>query len=84
MHRRKILRIQVERSDLQSSNLPSRPIREVLYGLLLGRGGGEVEEVDRVGLEPGNVKVQRLAHGAAKTLRLDSLPQVGLPTPSAG
>ena len=84
MHRRKILRIQVERSDLQSSNLPSRPIREVLYGLLLGQGGGEVEEVYRVGLELTRVKVQPLVHGAAQRLRLDSLPQVGLPTPSAG
>ena len=40
LHRRKILRIQVERCDLQSSNLISRPIRQVLYGLLLGQGGG--------------------------------------------
>ncbi|CAL8354549.1 unnamed protein product [Arctogadus glacialis] len=77
MHRRKILRIQVESSNLKSSNLTSRPIRQVLYGLLLGQGGGEVEEVDRVGLEPKGVKVRPLVKGAAQRLTLDSLPQAG-------
>ncbi|CAL8354067.1 unnamed protein product [Arctogadus glacialis] len=75
MHRRKILRIQVESSNLKSSNLTSKPIRQVLYGVLLAQGGGEVEEVDRVGLEPNRVKVQPLVQGAAQRLRLDSLPQ---------
>ncbi|CAL8327671.1 unnamed protein product [Arctogadus glacialis] len=37
---RKTLRIQVESCDLQGSHLTSRPIRRVLYGLLLGQGGG--------------------------------------------
>ena len=84
VHRRKFLRIQVECSSLQSSNLTSRPIRQVLYGLLLGQGGGEVEEWDRDGLELIGVKVQPLVQGAAQTLRLDSLPQVGLRTHSTG
>ncbi|CAL8354380.1 unnamed protein product [Arctogadus glacialis] len=75
MHKSTILQIQVESSDLQSSNLTSRPIRQVLYGLLLGQGGGEVEEVDRDGLELASVKVQPLVQGAAQTLSLDSLPQ---------
>ncbi|XP_030214613.1 protein asteroid homolog 1-like [Gadus morhua] len=75
VHKRKILPTQVERHAPQSSNLASRPIRRVLYGLLLGQGGGEVEEVDRVGLELISVKVQPLVQGAARTLRLDSLPQ---------
>ena len=84
VHRRKFLRIQVECSGLQSSNLTSRPIRQVMYGLLLGQGEGEVEEWDRDGLELIGVKVQPLVQGAAQTLRLDSLPQVGLWTHSAG
>ncbi|XP_030214615.1 protein asteroid homolog 1 isoform X2 [Gadus morhua] len=75
VHRRKFLRIQVECSVLQSSNLTSRPIRQVMYGLLLGQGEGEVEEWDRDGLELVSVKVQPLVQGAAQTLRLDSLPQ---------
>ncbi|CAL8236744.1 unnamed protein product [Arctogadus glacialis] len=75
VHRRKFLRIQVECIDLQSSNLTSRPIRQVMYGLLLGQGGGEVEEVDRVGLDLVSVKVQPLVQGAAQRLRLDSLPR---------
>ena len=83
LHKRKILPTQVERRAPQSSNLASRPIRRVLYGLLLGQEG-EVEEWDRVGLELISVKVQPLVQGAAQTLRLDSLPQVGLPTHSAG
>ena len=37
-----------------------------------------MEEVDRVGLELVSVKVQPLVRRTAKTLRLDSLPQVGL------
>ncbi|XP_030215032.1 protein asteroid homolog 1-like [Gadus morhua] len=84
VHRRKFLRIQVEGSDRQSSNLTSRPIRQVMYGLLLGQRGGEVEEWDRVGLELIGVKVQPLVQGAAQTLSLVSPPQVGLPTPLAG
>ncbi|XP_059909356.1 protein asteroid homolog 1-like isoform X2 [Gadus macrocephalus] len=75
VHRRNKLQTQVERSDLQSSNLTSKHIRQVWYGLLLGQGGGEVEEVDRDGLELASVKVEPLVQGAAQTLRLDSLPQ---------
>ncbi|CAL8249840.1 unnamed protein product [Boreogadus saida] len=75
VHRRIKLQNQVERSDLQSSNLTSKHIRQVWYGLLLGQGGGEVEEWDRDGLDLVSVKVQPLVQGAAQTLRLDSLPQ---------
>ncbi|CAL8299414.1 unnamed protein product [Gadus morhua 'NCC'] len=76
LNRRKILRIQVEHSDLQSSNLTSRPIRQVMYGLLLGQRGGEVVEWDRDGLKLDRVEVRPLVQGAAQRLRLDSLPQV--------
>ncbi|CAL8299610.1 unnamed protein product [Gadus morhua 'NCC'] len=75
VYRRNKLRTQVEHSDLQSSNLTSKHIRQVWYGLLLGLRGGEVEEVDRDGLELASVKVQPLVQGAAQSLRLDSLPQ---------
>ncbi|XP_059909354.1 protein asteroid homolog 1-like [Gadus macrocephalus] len=75
VHRRNKLQTQVERSDLQSSNLTSKHIRQVWSGLLLGQGGGEVEEVDRDGLELVSVKVRPLVQGATQTLRLDSLPQ---------
>ncbi|XP_059909185.1 protein asteroid homolog 1-like isoform X3 [Gadus macrocephalus] len=69
------LRTQVEPSDLQSSNLTSKHIRQVWYGLLLGQRGGEMEELDRVGLELASFQVRPLVQGAAQTLRLDSLPQ---------
>ncbi|CAL8354376.1 unnamed protein product [Arctogadus glacialis] len=75
VHRRNTLQTQVERSDLQSSDLTSKHIRQVWYGLLLGQGGREVLEVDRDGLELARVKVRPLVQGAAKTLKLDSLPQ---------
>ncbi|CAL8248624.1 unnamed protein product [Lota lota] len=75
VHRRNILQTQVERSDLQSSFLPSKPIRQVLYGLLLGQEGGKVLEVYRVGMEPASVMVQPLVQRTAKTLRMNSLPQ---------
>ncbi|XP_059909157.1 protein asteroid homolog 1-like isoform X3 [Gadus macrocephalus] len=68
--RRMIVGIQAELSDLQSSNLTSQPIRQVLYGLLLGLGQGAVREVDRVELE-----VQPLVQGAAQQLTLATLPQ---------
>ncbi|CAL8354473.1 unnamed protein product [Arctogadus glacialis] len=48
LNRRKILRIQVESSDLQSSNLTSRPIRRVMYGLLLGRGRLRLDSLPQV------------------------------------
>uniref|UniRef100_A0A8C5BFX9 XPG N-terminal domain-containing protein n=1 Tax=Gadus morhua TaxID=8049 RepID=A0A8C5BFX9_GADMO len=83
VYRRIKLRTQVERSDLQSSNLTSKHIRQVWYGLLLGQRGGEVEEGDRDGLELASFQERPLVQGAAQTLRLDSLPQVGLPTHSA-
>uniref|UniRef100_A0A8C5AA21 Asteroid homolog 1 n=1 Tax=Gadus morhua TaxID=8049 RepID=A0A8C5AA21_GADMO len=47
MHRRKILRIQVESSNLKSSNLTSRPIRQVLYGVLLAQGGAEMASAEQ-------------------------------------
>ncbi|CAL8299524.1 unnamed protein product [Gadus morhua 'NCC'] len=50
--------------------VPDWPIRQVLYGLLLGLGQGAVREVDRVELE-----VQPLVQGAAQQLRLATLPQ---------
>ncbi|CAL8248622.1 unnamed protein product [Lota lota] len=78
VYRRKFLRIQVERSDLESSFRTSQPIRQVFYGLLLGQEGGEVEEWDRVGLKLVRVMVQPLVQGAAQTLRLDSLTQADL------
>jgi hypothetical protein len=81
--RRMILGIQAELSDLQSSNLTSQPIRQVLYGLLLyglllGLGQGAMREVDRVELE-----VQPLVQGAAQQLTLATLPQVILTSPLA-
>ncbi|KAG7283010.1 hypothetical protein CRUP_028527 [Coryphaenoides rupestris] len=78
-HKWRTLPTQVEHSSLPSSNLIPLPLREMLYWLLLGQGG-EVEEVYRVGLELTSVKVQPVVQGAAQTLRLDCLPQVGLPT----
>ena len=80
VHKRQILGPPLERSDLESSNLISRPVRQVYYGLLLGQGGGGVMEVDRVGKELNSSMVQPVVQGAAQRLRLDSLPQVGLPT----
>ncbi|CAL8248626.1 unnamed protein product [Lota lota] len=75
VHKRNKLQTQVERSDLQSSNLPSKYIRQVLYGLLLGQEGGGVEEVDRVRQGLDKAMVQPVVQGAAKKLRRDSLPQ---------
>ncbi|CAL8249506.1 unnamed protein product [Boreogadus saida] len=80
VNRRKFLRLQVEPlnlQSLQSSNLTSKHIRQVLYGLLLDQGGGEVEEVDRVGKELVSVQVEPLVEEAAQTLRRNYLRQAG-------
>ncbi|CAL8248798.1 unnamed protein product [Lota lota] len=75
VYRRKILRIQVERSNRESSFRTSQPIRQVLYGLLLGQEGDGVEEVDRVGLQLDKVMVQPVVRGAAQKLTMESLTQ---------
>ncbi|KAG7283702.1 hypothetical protein CRUP_020475 [Coryphaenoides rupestris] len=74
LQNRKILYTQVEDSTLESSSLTSRPIRQVLYGLLLGQ---EVTEWVRDGLELTSTMVQPLV---PEDLSLESLPQVGLTT----
>ncbi|CAL8354470.1 unnamed protein product [Arctogadus glacialis] len=68
VNRTKILRNQLEHSELQSSG--SCWAR----GRGGGGGGGEVEEWDRVGLELVSVEVHPLDQGAAQRLRLDSAP----------
>ncbi|XP_034553665.1 protein asteroid homolog 1 [Notolabrus celidotus] len=67
----------VGRADMPSANLTSRPIRQVMYRLLLG-GGEElrVQEMDREGFELKSFPVQPAAGGVAQKLQLDSLDQV--------
>ncbi|XP_029929071.1 protein asteroid homolog 1-like [Myripristis murdjan] len=66
----------VEHKDLPSSHLTSRPIRQVMYGLLLGEE--EVEENDREGLLLASFKVRPVCRGAAGQLSLDSLDKAEL------
>ncbi|XP_029929075.1 protein asteroid homolog 1-like [Myripristis murdjan] len=64
----------VEHSSLPSAYLASRPIRQVMYGLLLGDGWRiRVEENDRKGLLQTSVMVRPVCRGAAEQLSLDSL-----------
>ncbi|XP_029929064.1 protein asteroid homolog 1-like [Myripristis murdjan] len=72
--RRVRLPVMVEHSSLPSSHLTSRPIRQVMYGLLLGEE--EVEEYDREGLQPASFMVRSVCRGAAGQLSLDSLDKV--------
>ncbi|KAJ3597690.1 hypothetical protein NHX12_001207 [Muraenolepis orangiensis] len=65
----------VEFDQLQSTNLVSQPIRQVLYGLLPALGRSGVLEVDLVGLDLHTVTVKPVVQGATQGLRLDSLPQ---------
>ncbi|XP_029929065.1 protein asteroid homolog 1-like [Myripristis murdjan] len=69
--RRVRLPVMVEHSSLPSSHLTSRPIRQVMYGLLLGEE--EVEEYDREGLQLTRCMVRPVCKGAARQLSLDSL-----------
>uniref|UniRef100_A0A4W4F798 XPG N-terminal domain-containing protein n=1 Tax=Electrophorus electricus TaxID=8005 RepID=A0A4W4F798_ELEEL len=67
----------VENSQLPSSNQTSRPIRQVVYGLLLGTGGPgcyEVEEYDRQDLKLTSSRVPAILPRCAAThLHLDTL-----------
>uniref|UniRef100_A0A3Q3GT94 XPG N-terminal domain-containing protein n=1 Tax=Labrus bergylta TaxID=56723 RepID=A0A3Q3GT94_9LABR len=61
----------VERADFPSAHLTSRPIRQVIYRLLLGET--LVKENDREGLEPKSFIVQPAASGAEPSVRLQVL-----------
>ncbi|KAM4600398.1 single-strand DNA endonuclease ASTE1-like [Polymixia lowei] len=64
----------VDHGDQPSANLISRPIRQVMYGLLLGvRDGVQVEELDREGLRLARIPVRPVLSGGAQQLNLDSL-----------
>ncbi|XP_029929067.1 protein asteroid homolog 1-like [Myripristis murdjan] len=74
--RRARLPAMVEHSSLPSAHLTSRPIRQVMYGLLLGEE--EVEEYDREGFLPAIFMVRSVCRGAAGQLSLDSLDKAEL------
>ncbi|KAM4600397.1 single-strand DNA endonuclease ASTE1-like [Polymixia lowei] len=64
----------VDHRDLLSANLTSRPIRQVIYGLLLGvRKRVRVQEIDREGLRLVSILVRPVLRGGAQQLKLDSL-----------
>ncbi|XP_071764246.2 single-strand DNA endonuclease ASTE1-like [Centroberyx gerrardi] len=70
------LGVMVDHGSLPSAYLTSRPLRQVMYGLLLG---GErtirVEESDREGLRLGSCMVRPALRGVAQQLKLDSLDE---------
>lgn len=69
----------IETQELPSANQTSRPLRQVMYGLLLGKDKfTPVEEIDREGLTLISVPVKPTFTRTSKRLRLDSLPQVSL------
>uniref|UniRef100_A0A3Q2E7D2 Protein asteroid homolog 1-like n=1 Tax=Cyprinodon variegatus TaxID=28743 RepID=A0A3Q2E7D2_CYPVA len=59
----------IEHEKLPSANLISRPVRQVLYGLLLGRRKPNlVDEIDRDGLEVTSIKVKPILTRTSKKL----------------
>ncbi|XP_062278019.1 protein asteroid homolog 1-like [Scomber scombrus] len=74
---RRSLSFPVEHGNMPSASLTSRPIRQVIYGLLLGKGTTlHVEERDREGLNLKYNSVQPTFKGLAKQLKLESLDKV--------
>nr|XP_020472995.1 protein asteroid homolog 1-like isoform X1 [Monopterus albus]XP_020472996.1 protein asteroid homolog 1-like isoform X2 [Monopterus albus]XP_020472997.1 protein asteroid homolog 1-like isoform X3 [Monopterus albus] len=72
--RRMPLPTPVDHGDMPSACLTSRPIRQVMYGLLLGKAKPlQVEERDREGLELKFILVQRTYKGVIQRLDLNSL-----------
>ncbi|XP_074510377.1 single-strand DNA endonuclease ASTE1-like [Sebastes fasciatus] len=72
--RRMSLSYPVDHADMPSAHLTSRPLRQVMYGLLLG-DGPEVEERDRDGLELRFIPVRPAITDATQQLTLSSLDQ---------
>uniref|UniRef100_A0A8C9XA93 XPG N-terminal domain-containing protein n=1 Tax=Sander lucioperca TaxID=283035 RepID=A0A8C9XA93_SANLU len=75
--RRNSLHNPVEHADMPSSQLTSRPLRQLMYGLLLGEGE-EVMERDRNGLQIDFIPVKAVVPGTCQHLKLNSLDQVNL------
>ncbi|XP_071391790.1 single-strand DNA endonuclease ASTE1-like [Centroberyx affinis] len=64
----------VDHGSLPSAHLTSRPLRQVMYGLLLGGGPSvRVEESDREDLGLSSCMVRPALRGVAEQLKLDSL-----------
>nr|XP_024001933.1 protein asteroid homolog 1-like [Salvelinus alpinus] len=74
LHKRVIQSAQVENHALVSGSTTSRPIRQVLYGLLLAESR-KVEEYDREGINLTSSKVEAILPSAAQELQLDMLNQ---------
>ncbi|XP_034029590.1 protein asteroid homolog 1-like isoform X2 [Thalassophryne amazonica] len=68
----------VDCADLPSAHLTSRPLRQLMYGLLLGPGQ-QVEEMDRDGLRVRKVRVHSAVTEDTKWLPLHSLQEVAHP-----
>lgn len=66
----------VSHKDLPSVNLTSRPLRQLLYGLLLGEEKSRVEERDREGLQLKFTPVKPIFSPGAQQLQLSSLQEV--------
>ncbi len=73
------LNIPVDHADLPSAHLTSRPIRQVMYGLLLGEGRQhQVMERDRDGLQLTFIPVHPAFTRLSKQLKVNSLDEVKL------
>lgn len=72
----------VDSAELPSAHETSRPLRQVMYGLLRLccdlNPSWEVVEIDRVDLNLSNIPVQPIDTATSKQLQLNSLHQVML------
>lgn len=76
----RVLSICVGSTDLPSAYLTSKPLRQVMYGLLLPAWGSnmplKVTETDRVGLKLGDIPITPIFTITSKHLQLNSLHKV--------
>ncbi|CAI5661480.1 single-strand DNA endonuclease ASTE1 isoform X2 [Oreochromis niloticus] len=69
----------VDHKDLPSVNLTSRPLRQVMYGLVLGKETSyKVEERDREGLQLKFIRIKPTFSRVAQRLQLNSLHEAEL------
>ncbi|XP_046885337.1 protein asteroid homolog 1-like [Hypomesus transpacificus] len=85
LFRRVVQSSQVEDTSLPSGKITSRPIRQIMYGLVLGvkspaeSGQCMVEEYDRDGLNLTSHMIKPIICGPVQKLQLDSLDKAHLP-----
>lgn len=76
LHNSRRLSLTVGHSEMPCASLTSRPLRQVMFGLLLGGGKSILAEPERDGLQIKFTRIPPTFKGVIRQLALDSLDKV--------